>query len=315
MNILYKKKTLLMACTAALTMSSCNDFLAITPLNSIVVENYWEKKSEAEARCIRAFCYFQLVRTFQKVPLVLNASIGDDEDFKVAAASEDSIMAQIIDDLQWAGQYIWSASYFDDIAQRKGRFNKQSAKALLGDVYLWKGDYQRCAGLCKEIMDEKVVEYQSQLSDMQSGNYNSYMQNGDIMLMRAEALAYLGGETNCQEAFSLVEAVNERACGGQTKLTFDQTTIKEQILEERQRELMFEGKRWYDLVRMVRHSDNPTQAMRTLRNTYLLRKYDTGGQDAIARMASINNLYLPFYQSEVDVNPLLETDQNPAYKD
>lgn len=544
MNILYKKKTLLMACAAVLTMSSCNDFLAITPLNSIVVENYWEKKSEveaviaacyvdmeaanfnkrlivwgelrgdnvaetstlkqntelhdfytnnitttnswndwapfynvinlcnnvlyyapqaqagdgnfsmeelhsyeAEARCIRAFCYFQLVRTFQKVPLVLNASIGDDEDFKVAAASEDSIMAQIIDDLQWAGQYIWSASYFDDIAQRKGRFNKQSAKALLGDVYLWKGDYQRCADLCKEIMDEKVAEYQSQLSDMQSGNYNSYMQNGDIslyegypliqgqtgshdaynrifidgnsfesifemqydaennisnagltmfyggltnvgsgqlntaayltttdnelfsdktdirlyentgydgktaaqsyyilkyrmsyantntgalrttypnwivyrltdiMLMRAEALAYLGGEINCQEAFSLVEAVNERACGGQTKLTYDQTTIKEQILEERQRELMFEGKRWYDLVRMVRHSDNPTQAMRTLRNTYLLRKYDTGGQDAIARMASINNLYLPFYQSEVDVNPLLESDQNPAYKD
>ncbi len=87
--------------------------------------------TSAAARCIRAFCYFQLVRTFQKVPLVLNASIGNDEDFKVAAASEDTIMAQIIDDLQWAGQHIWSASYFDDTAQRKGRFNKQSAKGPL----------------------------------------------------------------------------------------------------------------------------------------------------------------------------------------
>jgi starch-binding outer membrane protein, SusD/RagB family len=543
MNNIYRKGNLLMAFVAMLTMSSCNDFLEITPLNSIVVENYWEKKSEveavitscyvdmessnfnkrlivwgelrgdnvaetstlkqntelhdlytnnittsnswndwapfynvinlcnnvlyyapqakekdgnfseeelhsyeAEARCIRALCYFQLIRTFQKVPLVLTASIGDDEDFKVAAATEDSVINQIVNDLTWSEQYIWSAGYFNNIAERKGRFNKQSVKALLADVYLWNGDYQQCADLCQEIINEKVAEYQSQLSDMQSGNYNSYMQNGDlslyegypliqgqtgshdaydrifvdgnsfesilemqydaennisnagltmfygnltnvgsgqlntaayltttdnnlfsdkndvrlyeytgydrestaqsyyilkyrtsyangntgslrttypnwivyrltdVMLMRAEALAYLGGEANCQEAFTLIKAVNERSCGGQTKLTYDQTSIKEQILGERQRELMFEGKRWYDLVRMVRHSENPTQAMRTLRNTYLLRKYDTGGQDAIARMASVNNLYLPFYQSEVDVNPLLEVDQNPAYK-
>ena len=51
----------------------------------------------------------------------------------------------------------------------------------------------------------------------------------------------------------------------------------------------------------------------TLRSTYLQRKYGTGGRDAVARMGSLDNLYLPFYQKELDVNPLLVPDQNQAY--
>ena len=136
----------------------------------------------------------------------------------------------------------------------------------------------------------------------------------DVMLMRAEALAYIGGEENLEEAFRLVKAVNDRACGGTSKLQTMPDDIKRLVLDERQRELMFEGKRWYDLMRMVRHADEPTKMMSTLRNTYLLRKYQTGGRDAITRLASIDNLYLPFYQPEIDVNPLLEADQNPAYQ-
>ena len=76
--------------------------------------------------------------------------------------------------------------------------------------------------------------------------------------------------------------------------------------EEGQRELMFEGKRWYDLMRMVLHSENPTATMGTLRSTYLLRKYQSGGRDAVARIGSLDNLYLPINQAEIDVNPLLD---------
>ena len=135
----------------------------------------------------------------------------------------------------------------------------------------------------------------------------------DVMLMRAEALAYMGGEENCREAFDLVTAVNARACGGASELQYDESQIKTLVLDERQRELMFEGKRWYDLVRMVRHSDNPTQTMSVLRNTYLLRRYKSNGNDAVARLGSLDNLFLPIYQNEIDVNPMLADDQNQAY--
>ena len=133
------------------------------------------------------------------------------------------------------------------------------------------------------------------------------------MLMRAEALAYMGGDENKQEAFEIVKSVNMRSCKGRSLLVYDADKIKNIVLDERQRELMFEGKRWYDLMRMVRHSDNPVNAMSTLRSTYLQRKYGTGGRDAVARMWSLDNLYLPFYQKELDVNPLLVPDQNQAY--
>ena len=52
--------------------------------------------------------------------------------------------------------------------------------------------------------------------------------------------------------------------------------------------------------------------MSTLRSR-LQRKYTSGGADAVARIGSLHNLFLPFCQTEIDVNPLLEADQNPAY--
>ena len=114
-------------------------------------------------------------------------------------------------------------------------------------------------------------------------------------------------------------AGGEHSCGKRGVVTAavirvkHKDNIKQLVLDERQRELMFEGKRWYDLVRMVRHSESPTQTMSVLRNTYLMRKYQKNGQDAVTRLGSVNNLYLPFHQNEIDVNPLLAADQNPAY--
>ncbi len=429
----------------------CNTVLYYAPEAQAKDGNYSMEElhtHEAEVKSIRALCYFYLIRTFKKVPLVTQATIGDDEDFKVGADDEETVLQQIIGDLEWAKSYIWDKRYFEDWSSRKGRFNKLSVKALLADIYLWKGDYERAATYSKEIIDEKKAEYDALQKSVEEGNYNmdAYMQgelalyngypllvdavndnlhysynqlfgtgNGfesifelqydrevrknnegvnyfygpheagkagwvsaadylvnqdggspfdkvdkrleentgydgtvilnsypvykfralfnndntaymrgtvenwivyrltDVMLMRAEALAYMGGEENLKEAFALVEAVNMRSCMGRKTLTYDEETMKTLVLDERQRELMFEGKRWYDLVRMVRHAENPVKAMSTLRNTYLMRKYTSGGRDAVARMGSLDNLYLPFYQKEIDVNPLLEKDQNPAY--
>ncbi len=399
----------------------------------------------AEVRSIRALCYFYLIRTFKKVPLVTIATIGDDEDFKVAASNEEEVLAQIIEDLEWAKEHIWGERFFDTPAERKGRFNKLSVKAMLADVHLWAGNYALCAEYADEVIAAKQAEYAQQQQQVAQGDNELYYANGtlslyagyplidgttlhyanqqifitgnsfesllelqydfdirdnsgvtslygstrtltggmlsaanyiidrqagslfedvndgrltdnvnydgfttsnsysilkyraakddneqiqmsgkaanwiiyrltDVMLMRAEALAYLGGKENLQEAFLLVKAVNERACGGTSRLLTMPDDMKRLVLDERQRELMFEGKRWYDLMRMVRHADEPAKMMSTLRNTYLLRKYQTGGRDAVTRLASIDNLYLPFYQPEIDVNPLLEVDQNLAYQ-
>ena len=47
------------------------------------------------------------------MPLVLQATIGDDVDFKVRASSEQDVLEQIIADLEWSEDYIWNKKFFD----------------------------------------------------------------------------------------------------------------------------------------------------------------------------------------------------------
>lgn len=78
----------------------------------------------------------------------------------------------------------------------------------------------------------------------------------DIMLLRAEALAQLGGAANIAEALSLLNQIRTRA--GLTAFATEQDAADEYgdlesaILHERSIELCFEGHRWFDLVRTGR---------------------------------------------------------------
>lgn len=58
MKKILKTGTLAMAVSLAAFTTSCGDFLDITPLNAVVVENYWEKKSEVES--VITSCYFHM---------------------------------------------------------------------------------------------------------------------------------------------------------------------------------------------------------------------------------------------------------------
>ena len=116
------------------------------------------------------------------------ATIDDDETFQVAASSADEVLDQIVEDLEWAKNYIWDRKFFDTSAERKGRFNKQSVKALLADIYLWRGDYARCAQYCKEIMDEKMADYKTMQKEIAEGNYTTVASDGYLALYRGYPL-------------------------------------------------------------------------------------------------------------------------------
>ena len=90
----------------------------------------------------------------------------------------------------------------------------------------------------------------------------------DVMLMKAEALAFRNDTTNgstkdLENAFALTKAVYDRS-NPYIKASTDTLTythgsaasLQEVILEERQRELAFEGKRWFDLVRKALRDGN-----------------------------------------------------------
>lgn len=148
----------------------------------------------------------------------------------------------------------------------------------------------------------------------------------DVMLMKAEAEVGIAGEVTLnaitpvqkahyQTAFSLVSAVYNRANniskGRTDTLVFNtyaasRNSMEELVLKERQRELLFEGKRWFDLVRMARNDGNNTRLI-----AFAIKKY-TENQSALRmKMNAPLSNYFPYNKDELDANPMLK--QNPAY--
>jgi len=68
----------------------------------------------------------------------------------------------------------------------------------------------------------------------------------DIFLMKAEAFAALN---NTSDAITYLNKVRSRAGIGNYSGADDKVSVEKAILDERGRELYFENKRWYDLVR------------------------------------------------------------------
>ncbi len=153
-----------------------------------------------------------------------------------------------------------------------------------------------------------------------SGNSASSYQNWiiyrltDVMLMRAEALIELGSDENLEEAFNLISAVYNRANnleeGDAKGLKQDeystQEPLRQLVRDERHRELMFEGKRWFDLVRY---------ALRDGRNDELVQlvtaKQTKNTNKIVIQLQRRNALFWPYAEREVDLNPHLK--QNDAY--
>jgi len=137
----------------------------------------------------------------------------------------------------------------------------------------------------------------------------------DMLLIKAEA-EIQRGEGGYERAFNLINIVNKRAndvinnARTDTLKMADYVTSKasmeELLLEERQREFMFEGKRWFDLVRVARRDGNNNRLI-----SLASRKYIENVNAIKIKLADPNIIYFPYAKSELKVNPLLV--QNPAF--
>lgn len=163
----------------------------------------------------------------------------------------------------------------------------------------------------------------------------------DVMLMKAEAMVQLASgdsDSKLGQAFNIVKAVNDRSIAetslGTDSLKFTNCASKDQmeqlVLAERLRELCFEGKRWFDLVRYnYRHvegvditktmseilgkstiSSYPVTVYDEMLNL-VIRKYTEGGNTVKYKLNREPMLYFPVYESEMQANSNLK--QNPAY--
>lgn len=137
----------------------CNTFLHFAPGVLDRDQNFTLSKLrtyEAEALTIRALSYFYLVRAFREVPLILEPSISDTQDYIVQKSTEREVLDQIITDLTKALQF--ARSDFGKGSYNKGRITSNTVKAILADVYLWDQQYANCVEMCDRIIADPTLE-------------------------------------------------------------------------------------------------------------------------------------------------------------
>ncbi|MBQ6064715.1 MAG: RagB/SusD family nutrient uptake outer membrane protein [Prevotella sp.] len=146
----------------------------------------------------------------------------------------------------------------------------------------------------------------------------------DVMLMKAEALVQMvnsddttaiGKQNNDSllvQAYNIVNTINKRSnCATSNQdIKYDSYSSKNQmanlVMDERQRELMFEGKRWFDLVRRSLRDGNTNYLI-----SAVMRKGSDNASVTQSKLARMDAIFWPYNKDELKVNSSLT--QNPAF--
>lgn len=131
----------------------------------------------------------------------------------------------------------------------------------------------------------------------------------DVMLMKAEALVQM------QQFAPAIHLVNTTYMRSNPTLTdtlslaefSDKDKMEKLVLLERQRELLFEGKRWFDLMRMARRDGKTNRIV-----DIVVRKLTQDQSLVKSKMKVMDALYFPISENELAANPNLK--QNPYYE-
>ena len=155
----------------------------------------------------------------------------------------------------------------------------------------------------------------------------------EAYIMKAKALNPSGDDSTSvsavlaeykDKAFNLIDAVNRRSVLADNNkveakklsqiINYGSSTtvseLEDLLYNERRRELMFEGKRWYDLVRMARRDGHQDGLLR-----FVEKKYDSATLSAVKiKLKNPYAMYWPLHRDEVR-NSQGVLKQNPAYRD
>ena len=128
-----------------------------------------ERQSQlvAEARFLRGYFYFELVRNFGGVPLM--TSFSDPADVQgITRSSAEQIYAFIEEDLSAAAEILPERS-----ESEIGRATRGAALGLLGKVYLYQEKWQEAHDVLKTVIDSKQYKLMENFGDVWSIDKNN----------------------------------------------------------------------------------------------------------------------------------------------
>lgn len=108
----------------------------------------------AEAHMLRAFAYFNLVRYFGKVPLIVEPTASPDlQSLKVSRDDVNTVYTQIFADLAVALKDLPMA--YTSAIETKGRVTRMAAQALAVRIYLFTGKYTEVIAAANDVIATK----------------------------------------------------------------------------------------------------------------------------------------------------------------
>lgn len=136
------------------TINFCNTVIELAPpvldedptLQEKELQNYL-----SEALAIRAYLYLTLAKTFKDVPLKLEATLNDNDNFQLPTTTQEEIFQQVVQDLSLAEEY--ATEDYGNIPENKGRITKYAINAMQTEVFLWLNDFENALTAANKIID------------------------------------------------------------------------------------------------------------------------------------------------------------------
>ncbi len=152
---------------------------AINNIGKINMDETLKDRLLGEASFLRALYYFNLVRFYGDVPLILKLETL--KDALIPRSPKEEVYNQIIKDLQFAESKL--PKTYD--SKNTGRATSGAAKILLGKVYLTRHDFQKCVEKLSEVVKNEA-SYGYGLHQEFKDNWRVATKNGKEMVFSVQ---------------------------------------------------------------------------------------------------------------------------------
>ena len=164
-------------------INKCNTIIRMAPEVHEKDPSYRQSDLQAtiaEMTALRSLCYWYLIRAFDAVPFYRESVQQEDEVQYLPPTSFDAVLNELISDLESVkssalDHYASTGSNDTELGSFNSncnRITRSAINAMLCDMYLWRGDYDKVIACADEILAVKQGDYERNHSHtMMAGSY------------------------------------------------------------------------------------------------------------------------------------------------
>lgn len=159
-------------------INKCNTIIRMAPEVSAKDPSYRSSDVQAtiaEVTALRSLCYWYLIRAFKDVPFSRKAIQQEDEVESLAPTSFDVVLNELISDLESVKSNAlehFATSSNDNVGKpinrNCNRITRNAIRAMLCDMYLWRGDYDKVIENMNEILESKKKDAEKMSTQLKS---------------------------------------------------------------------------------------------------------------------------------------------------